>query len=105
VTIPTLIPIRIQRRQFVREGASILDNFSLRSSNGSADLASRPLCVRPVSHARLGKPGMIEEEVTGVREGAALHRWQKGWNSMLETDQTPRQIVPRPPAVDGMAAG
>jgi hypothetical protein len=61
---------------------------------GSADFASRPLCVRPVGPAR---PGEIEQEVTGVREGAALHPWRKRWNSILEADQTPLSIAPAPP--------
>jgi hypothetical protein len=47
------------------------DNSSLPSSNGSADLGSRPLCVRPVNHA---PSGGMEEGAIGVCGGRVLHR-------------------------------
>ena len=52
------------------KSSGVLVGHAGETALGSADSASRPLCVRPVSHAR---PSEIEEEGTGVCEGAALH--------------------------------
>ena len=62
----------------------------------------RPLCVRPVSHARTG--GM-EEQDTGVCEGATLQpRRKKARIPCSKRTKRPVQSHSAPP-VDGMAAG